>query len=154
MKFVAKIMIVACSVCFGAQNHGEIYKCKHNDGVEIKVQELQGTKKWVAEIDDYFVFRAIDFEISHNGKSLLKGRANVHPNSYLGIESDTAENGVAYEAVEFLNDDKGKCALSLRIQNEPIDEKDKKQRLKIGGDLSKCQTLKSVELENKIFYKE
>lgn len=161
MKKIVLFIFLACSVAFGAENLGvnqeqiHTFKSKQNDGVAIKIHELQGVKKWIAEFKDYFVFRAIDFEISHNGKSLLKGRANVHPNSYLGGESDTAENGVGYDAVEFWNEgyDKGKCALSIRIQDESIDESDKEWRLTISGDLSKCESLKGIALENKIFYK-
>lgn len=161
MKKLLAFIFLACSVEFGAENlvtnQAQIhtFKSKQNDGITIKIQELQGTKKWIAEMSDYFMFRVIDFEIIHNGKLLLKGRANVHPNSYLGGESDTAENGVGYDLVEFWSEDwdKGKCAVSIRIQDEPIDENDKEQRLKISGNLSKCETLKGIALENKIFYK-
>lgn len=161
MRKFALLVFLLCSVAFCAdnlatnQNQIETYKSKQNDGIAIKIHELQGTKKLIAEIGDNFVFRAIDFEISHNDKSLLKGRANVHPNSYLGGDSDIAENGVGYDAVEFWNEgyDKGKCALSIRIQDEPIDESDKEWRLTISGDLSKCELLKEIALENTIFYK-
>lgn len=161
MKKLLVFICLACSVAFGAENLAtnqaqiHTFKSKQNDGITIKIQELQGTKKWIAEMSDYFMFRVIDFEIIHNGKLLLKGRANVHPNSYLGGESDTAENGVGYDAVEFWNKgyDKGKCALSIRIQDKPIDENDKEQRLKISGNLSDCVSLKGIMLKNKIFYR-
>lgn len=161
MKKLLVFICLACSVAFGAENLAtnqaqiHTFKSKQNDGITIKIQELQGTKKWIAEMSDYFMFRVIDFEIIHNGKLLLKGRANVYPNSYLGGESDTAENGVGYDAVEFWNEgyDKGKCALSIRIQDEPIDENNKEQRLKISGNLSDCVSLKGIVLKNKIFYR-
>lgn len=157
MKKLLAFIFLACSVEFGAENLAtnqaqiHTFKSKQNDGITIKIQELQGTKKWIAEMSDYFMFRVIDFEIIHNGKLLLKGRANVHPNSYLGGESDTAENGVGYDLVEFWNE--GKCTVSIRIQDEPIDENDKEQRLKISGNLSDCVSLKGIVLKNKIFYR-
>ena len=67
LEFIAKFSLfiiacsfLACSVEFGAENLAtnqaqiHTFKSKQNDGITIKIQELQGTKKWIAEMRENY----------------------------------------------------------------------------------------------------
>lgn len=107
----------------------DTYKAKIDDGREVEVK------------------KTISFVIKHNGVVLLKGKAC---DEYGCCELDgddgfySRDYGMildGYEVIEYWNKDICDDWLSIRIQNDPIDEEDTKQRLRLRA-ASGCKELK------------
>lgn len=134
-KFVMLVGLV-CGVCL-ADNAKEIYKDRLSDGIEVVITHLN--KKEIA------------FELKQDNKILLSGKAL---DKYSGLESDVNKEERDYFATEYWNI-ADECLLSFRIQCEPIDENDKKKRLRIVGNRDIGEPCKKyLALEDVIFFKQ
>ena len=95
--------------------------------------------------------KEIAFELKQDNKILLSGKAL---DKYSGLESDVNEEERDYFATEYWNI-ADECLLSFRIQCEPIDENDKKKRLRIVGNRDIGEPCKKyLALEDVIFFKQ
>lgn len=131
-KLILTIALVS-SLCMA-----EIYKPKLEDGREIEISHINKKK--------------IHFIIRKNGEVLLSGEAY---DEYGGWEGDD-ENGSGYEVVEYWYQNNNQCSLSVRIQDMPIDENDKKERIRI-KNAKNCIVLKTLQKSfsngNELFYR-